>query len=91
MKGTTRSGRRTGWVAAGGAVALVLLAATGAHAEGGASALSDAVLVGALAGVLVSALSLLPPPLAMVPMMPITTKEHSSRSSRNGRMRPASS
>ncbi|MFJ6565559.1 hypothetical protein ACIQMV_38115 [Streptomyces sp. NPDC091412] len=34
MKGTTRSGRRTGWVAAGGAVALVLLAATGAHAEG---------------------------------------------------------
>jgi hypothetical protein len=34
MKGTTRSGRRTGWAVAGGAAALVLLTATGAHAEG---------------------------------------------------------
>ncbi|MFE7934712.1 hypothetical protein ACFU6S_39555 [Streptomyces sp. NPDC057456] len=34
MKGRTRVRRRTGWAAAGGAVALVLLTATGAHAEG---------------------------------------------------------
>ncbi|MFF2217023.1 hypothetical protein [Streptomyces antibioticus] len=34
MNDTVRSGRRAGWAAAGGAVALVLLTATGAHAEG---------------------------------------------------------
>ncbi|WP_324789326.1 hypothetical protein [Streptomyces sp. H51] len=34
MQSTARFGRRTGWAAAGGGIALVLLTATGAHAEG---------------------------------------------------------